>query len=63
MPLKNLAEMNNHLKNLEQEYNTSEENKPKLNDYYKPSEEMKEYELIVVSLIGIGGGYIISKVL
>ena len=41
MSLKNLAEMNNHLKNLKQEYNTLEENKPKLKDYYKPSEEMK----------------------
>ena len=50
MSLKNLAEINkrssklvHHLKSLEQEYNTSEE--PRLEDYYKESDEMKEYKI------------------
>ena len=36
---------------------------PKLDDYYKPSDEMKEYQLVVVSLMGIGGGWIAAKLL
>ena len=59
MSLKTLTEMNNHLKSLQQEYNTPKE--PKVLNYYKP-EEMKEYQLVVVSVIGIGGGLLLQKV-
>ena len=44
MSLKTLAEMNNRVKSLEQEYNNTPE--PKLEDYYKPSDEMKEYKIL-----------------
>ena len=36
---------------------------PKLVDYYKPSDEMKEYQLVVVSLIGLGGGWVLYKII
>ena len=36
---------------------------PKLEDYYQPSDEMKEYQLIVVSLMGLGGECIAAKLL
>ena len=36
---------------------------PKLEDYYKPSDEMKEYQLVVVSLIGLGGGWVLYKII
>ena len=42
--LKTLAEINNHVKRLEQEYSEAAGNEPKLEDYYKPSDEMKDYQ-------------------
>ena len=36
---------------------------PKLEDYYKPSDEMKEYQLVVVSLMGLGGGWVLHKII
>ena len=36
---------------------------PKLEDYYKSSDEMKEYQLVVVSLIGLGGGWVLYKII
>ena len=59
MSLKTLAEINNHVKNLEQEYNTLKE--PKLEDYYKELDEMKDYKMITFSIIGIGTGYVLYK--
>ena len=59
MSLKNLATINNRFKNLQNEYNTAE-NEPKLEDY-KPSDEMKEYQNVAFFLVGISGGYIVYK--
>ena len=61
MPLKALADINNCVKSSEKEYNTSEE--PKLEDYYKESDEMKEYKILSFSIIGIGTGYVFYKFL
>ena len=61
MSLKNLPEMNNRVKSLEQEYNTIAKNEPKLEDYYKPSDEMKEYQTVAFSIVGLGTGYIVYK--
>ena len=36
---------------------------PKLEDYYQPSDEMKEYLLVVVSLMGLGGGWVLHKII
>ena len=35
---------------------------PKLEDYYKPSDEMKEHQQ-VVSLMGLGGGWVLYKII
>ena len=36
---------------------------PKLEDYYKPSDEMKEYQLVLVSLMGLGGCWVLYKII
>ena len=36
---------------------------PQLSDFYKPSDEMKEYQLLVVSVVGLKGGNIIPKLI
>ena len=59
MSFKTLAEINKCVKSLEQEYNTAEE--PKLKDYYKPSDAMKEYKILSFSITGIGTGYVVYK--
>ena len=61
MSLKTLAEMNNRVKSLEKEYNTAVENEPKLEDYCKESDEMKEYKMTSFSIVGIGTGYVVYK--
>ena len=35
---------------------------PKLEDYYKPPDEMKEHQLVFVSLMGLGGGWVLYKI-
>ena len=60
MALKTLAEINNCVKSLEQEYNNTAENEPKL-DYYTLSNEMKEYQNVAFFLVGISGGFIVYK--
>ena len=59
--LKTLAEMNNRVTRLENEYNESKNNQLKLEDYYKPSDEMEEYKNVAFLVIGVSGGYIIYK--
>ena len=34
----------------------SESNKPSLNDYYKPSKEMEEYQTLTMTVVGLGSG-------
>ena len=59
--LENLAKVLNRVKYLENEYVASNEAEPKLEDYYKPSQEMKEYQNILFLIVGLFGGYIIHK--
>ena len=61
MSLKTLAEIYNRVKSLEQEYSEAVGNEPKLEDYYKPSDEMKDYQNVAFFLVGISGGYIFYK--
>ena len=49
------------VKSLEKEYSESAGNEPKLEDYYKPSDEMKEYQNVAFFLVGISGGFIVYK--
>ena len=32
--------------------------KPTLNDYYKPSKEMEEYQMITIAVVGVGSGFV-----
>ena len=50
------------LKKLQNEYQEEEENKPKLENYYKPSKEMKEYKNIFFLLGGLISGYLGYKI-
>ena len=55
--LKTLAKINT----LEKEYGEASVNEPKLEDYHKESDEMKEYNILSFSIIGIGSGYVVYK--
>ena len=57
--LKTLAKINT----LEKEYEKAVGNEPKLEDYYKESDEMKEYKILIFSIIGIGTGYVFQRFL
>ena len=60
--LKNLAEINYRVKNLQNEYEEGVEEEPKLENYYKPSEEMKEYKDVIFFIGGLASGYLGYKV-
>jgi uncharacterized protein HemX len=36
---------------------------PTIHDYYKPSSEMEEYQQIAIGILGLGSGFIITKLL
>ena len=36
---------------------------PQLNDFYHPSDEMKEYQYIAIGVIGVGSGYLLRKII
>ena len=36
---------------------------PNLNDFYKPNDEIKEYQYITIGVVGVGSGYLMSKLL
>ena len=57
----NLEKINYRVKKLQNEYEEEEKKEPKLENYYKPSNEMKEYQNVVFLLVGITGGYLIHK--
>ena len=59
--LKNLAEVISREKSLEKEYSEAVGNEPKLEDYYKPSNEMKDYQNVGFFLVGISGGFMVYK--
>ena len=40
-----------------------EDKKPTLDDYYEPSDEMKEYMNVVTGVIGSVSGYLLTKIL
>jgi hypothetical protein len=37
--------------------------KPEISDYYDPSDEMTEYRYIAVGILGLGSGFIVTKLL
>lgn len=40
-----------------------EDKEPTLDKYYEPSNEMKEYQNITIGVVGLGSGYVITKLL
>ena len=38
------------------------EPEPNLNDYYKPSKEMEEYQALAMTIVGLGSGFVGYKV-
>ena len=65
---KDIGETNRALEQLRQvqsiQYNGKTFNRePQLNDFYKPSDEMKEYQYITIGVVGVGSGYLLSKIL
>ena len=36
---------------------------PHINDFYKPSNEMQDYQLLVIGALGIGSGVLASRVI
>ncbi|CAB3987043.1 Hypothetical predicted protein [Paramuricea clavata] len=36
---------------------------PTIHDYYKPSSEMEEYQQITIGILGLGSGFIITRLL
>ena len=61
---KDLDEVNEALHNLRAATEELEEDKePSLDDYYQPSDEMKEYMNVVTGVIGSVSGYLLIKIL
>ena len=60
---KNLAAINYRVSNLQNEYEEEVKNEPNLENYYKPSKEMKEYQNMFFLLIGVSGGYLTHKMI
>ena len=44
------------------ELEASEASEPNLNDYYKPSKEMEEYQALAMTIVGLGSGFVGYKV-
>lgn len=34
---------------------------PQISDFYKPSDEMKKYQMVFIGIVGIGGEYLVKK--
>ena len=41
--------------------NTKFDREPRLSDFYKPNEEMRDYQYLVMGGLGVGAGYLIYK--
>ena len=63
---KDLDEVNDALHKLRtatEHLKESEAQEPTLDEYYKPSDEMKKYLDIVTGILGLGSGYLLTKLL
>jgi hypothetical protein len=41
---------------------TASQRRPKLEDYYQPSDEMKRYAMLTMGNLGIGGAYRLTRI-
>ena len=60
---KDLDETNEALHHLQMAIDEEIEPEPTLNDYYKPSDEMKMYTNVVTGVVGSETGVLVSKML
>ena len=60
---KDLDETNEALHNLRTAMDEEIEPEPTLNDYYKPSDEMKMYTNVATGVVGSVAGVLVSKML
>ena len=60
---KDLDETNKALHNLRTALDEDIGSEPTLNDYYKPSDEMKMYTNVVTGVVGSVAGVLVSKML
>ena len=56
-----INDTNKALDELRQVQSTKECKEPQLNDFYKPSDQTKEYQYINTDVIGISSGYLLFK--
>jgi hypothetical protein len=42
--------------------NTASQRRPKLEDYYQPSDEMKRYAVLTVGILGVSGAYGLTRI-
>jgi hypothetical protein len=42
---------------------SASQRKPKLEDYYQPSDEMKTYAMMTMGILGVGGAYGLTRIL
>ena len=43
-------------------YCTASQRRPKLEDYYQPSDEMKRYAMLTMGILGVGGAYGLTRI-
>ena len=61
---KNLESVNTALHNLRMaQDNLNDDEEPKLDDFYKPSNEMEKHMLVAMGVIGLGFGFTLTKLL
>jgi hypothetical protein len=41
---------------------SASQRKPKLEDYYQPSDEMKRYAMMTMGILGVGGAYGLTRI-
>ncbi|CAB4004640.1 Hypothetical predicted protein [Paramuricea clavata] len=44
------------------QYLNALDRKPKFEDYYQPSDEMQKYLTMTVGILGVGGGYVLTRI-
>ena len=60
---KDIEETNRALEDLRDYTNsTASQRRPKLEDYYQPSDEMKKYAVLTTGILGIGGAYGLTRI-
>jgi hypothetical protein len=60
---RDIASINRAFREYARVTRTVEGRQPKLEDYYQPSNEMRKYALMTAGLIGVGGAYVVTRLI